>query len=556
MGDDGSKVDQGGKARTSSFAPLADPTFRAIWIATVVSNFGGMIQVVGAAWMMTAMTGSPQMVALVTASNSLPPLLFALLAGALADSFDRRIILICAQSFMFFVSLALAIAAFFGFVTPWVLLTCTFLIGCGAAFNNPTWQASVREMAPEGQIAEAISLNSASFNLARSAGPAVGGFIVAFVGAVGAFAANALSYIALIGVLLRWRPNRAPETVKQMRERLDSAMGSGLRYVAMSPHLRNLTARAAMVSFAGCAILALMPIVARDLVAGGALTYGMMFGGFGVGAIGGSLFVPRLRSRFATDHITQASALAVGLCLVIVGLSRWAPLTVLAHVLCGAVWTITWSNFAVSAQTSTPRWVLARAIAVYYMGLFGGQAIGSWFWGFAAEHSGVGFAMVSAGIVQGLFVLAARALPLPRGDLDLTLHGRWREPRGATEIAPNSGPIAVSVEYLINAEDETLFLVLMAERERIRRRDGARDWSLSQDLENPRIWVERYQTPTWADYVRLQQRVTRADQTTGDRIRALHRGPDLVVRRLIEHPPQRNDLLMNARPDTPRDANI
>jgi MFS family permease len=401
-----------------------------------------------------------------------------------------------------------------------------------------------------------ISLNAASFNIARSAGPTLGGFIVAFIGGVGAFAANALSYVGLIIVLLRWKPHRAPETVKQMRERLDSAMGSGLRYVLMSPHLRNLTVRAGMVAFGGCAILALMPIVSRDLLKGGALTYGMMFGGFGVGAITGSLFVPRLRARFATDQITQVSALCVAVFIVIVGVSRWAPLTVAAHLLCGAAWTITWSNFAVSAQSYTPRWVLARAIAVYYMALFGGQAIGSWFWGFAAERSGVAFALVTAGIVQALFVLAARNLPLPRGDLDLTLHGAWREPRGVTEIAPNSGPIAVSVEYLINAEDETLFLVLMAERERMRRRDGARDWSLSQDLENPRLWVERYQTPTWADYVRLQQRVTHADQTTHDRIRAMHQGSSLVVRRLIEHPPQRNDLIMNARADAPRDANI
>ncbi|MEJ0022810.1 MAG: MFS transporter [Alphaproteobacteria bacterium] len=554
MGDDGSTVKQEAKARISSFAPLGDPTFRAIWIATLISNFGGMIQVVGAAWMMTSLTGSPQMVALVTAANSLPPMLFSLFAGALADSFDRRVILICSQTAMFVVSSALALATYLGFITPWVLLACTFMIGCGAAFNNPAWQASVREMAPAGMLPEAVSLNSASFNLARSVGPAVGGFIVAIVGAMGAFAANAVSYIGLIVVLLRWRPNRAPKRSSRCASVSMPLWDRGLRYVAMSPHLRNLTARAGMVSFAGCAILALMPIVARDLIGGGPLTYGLLFGGFGVGAITGSLVVPRLRARFVTDHITQASALVVGLCLVVIGLSRIAPLTVLAHLICGCAWTITWSNFTISAQTSTPGWVLARAVATYYTALFGGQAVGSWVWGLAAEHSGVAFALVSAGIVQGLFVLAARAMPLPRGDLDLTLHGAWREPRGATEIAPNSGPIAVSVEYLINVEDETLFLVLMAERQRIRRRDGARDWSLSQDLENPRLWVERYQTPTWADYVRLQQRVTYADQTTHDRIRALHQGADLLVRRLIEHPPQRNDL--SARADIPRDANI
>ena len=268
-------------------SPFRNPVFRRMWFATVTSNFGGLIQSVGAAWMMTSLVGSPQMVALVQASNALPFMLLALLAGAVADNLDRRRVMLAAQCFMLTVSVTLALFAWQGWLTPWLLLTFTFLIGCGTAMNGPAWQASVGEIVRRDQLPDAVGLNSAGFNLARSAGPAIGGAIVAAAGVAVAFLVNAMSYLGLIAVLLRWKPNSAPRLLP--REGLFTAMAAGLRYVAMSPNLRTVTLRSCVFGLTANALPALMPIVAKDLVKGGALTYGILLGAFGVGAVLGGL---------------------------------------------------------------------------------------------------------------------------------------------------------------------------------------------------------------------------------------------------------------------------
>jgi MFS family permease len=190
----------------SALSPLSYPTFRAVWAASLFSNIGGQIQAVGAAWMMVSIAASADMVALVQASTALPILLLSLVAGALADNLDRRRMLLTAQLFMLAASAGLAVCAWTGLITPWLLLLFTFLIGCGAAFNAPAWQAAVGDMVPRTEVAGAVALNSAGFNIARSVGPAVGGAIVAAAGAAAAFAVNALSYTALVAVLARWRP--------------------------------------------------------------------------------------------------------------------------------------------------------------------------------------------------------------------------------------------------------------------------------------------------------------------------------------------------------------
>ena len=177
-------------------------------MASLASNFGGLVQSVGASWMMMSIGGSAQMVALVQASATLPFMLLALAAGAIADNADRRTVMLSAQFFMVSVSIMLAALAWFGAITPWLLLTFTFLIGCGTALNGPAWQASVGDMLPREDLPGAVALNSMGFNIARSVGPAIGGAIVAVAGAAAAFTVNAFSYVALIFVLLRWRSEK------------------------------------------------------------------------------------------------------------------------------------------------------------------------------------------------------------------------------------------------------------------------------------------------------------------------------------------------------------
>src|SRR5690554_516205 len=223
--------------RPSMLAPFRHEAFRLLWLATLASNLGGLVQSVGAGWMMTTLTDSHNMVALVQASTTLPIMMFSIMAGALADNFDRRRIMLVAQCGMAAVSLGLAVITWMGILTPWLLLSFTFLIGCGTALFNPSWQASMGDLVPREDLPGAVTLNSVSFNMMRSVGPAIGGLIVAFAGAATAFAANAVSYLPLIVALWRWEPQRRSQVRYLPRERLGSAMWAGLRYVSMSPNL-------------------------------------------------------------------------------------------------------------------------------------------------------------------------------------------------------------------------------------------------------------------------------------------------------------------------------
>src|SRR5829696_6121903 len=305
--------------RTSSLAPFRHRIFLAVWMASLASNFGGLIQSVGAAWLMTSIGASADLVALVQTSTTLPIMLFSLMAGAIADNFDRRKLMLASQLFLLAVSVALTLCAYYGLVTPWLLLAFTFLVGCGTAFNGPAWQSLVGEMVPRSDLPGAIVLNSMGYNIARSVGPAIGGAIVAMAGAFGAFAANAVSYVGLIAVLARWRPETPPRVLPP--ESLGTAMAAGLRYVAMSPNISLVLVRGAMFGLAAIAVQALMPLIARDLVHGGPLTFGLLLGAFGAGAVCGALLGARLRRALSIEAIVRMGFIGFALCVIGAGLS-------------------------------------------------------------------------------------------------------------------------------------------------------------------------------------------------------------------------------------------
>ncbi|MCG8271256.1 MFS transporter [Aquamicrobium sp. NLF2-7] len=520
--------------RSSTLAPFRHGIFRAVWTASLASNFGGLIQSVGAAWLMTSITTSSDMVALVQASTALPIMLFSLACGAIADSFDRRRVMLVAQSFMLIVSVLLTIFAYKGLITPWLLLSFTFLIGCGTALNNPSWQASVGDMVPREDLPAAVALNSMGFNLTRSVGPAIGGIIVAAAGAAAAFAVNAASYIALLTVLARWKPNLPAS--KLPRETLGAAMGAGIRYVAMSPNIGKVLLRSSTFGFTSGSILALLPLVARDLVQGGPLTFGIMLGAFGLGAVGGALISGRLRQMLSSEVMVRCAFVGFAICALTAALSSYAWLTASGLLIGGACWVLALSHFNVTVQMSTPRWVVGRALSIYQMATFGGIALGSWIWGVVAETHGVETALIASSLTMLAGGAIGFAVPLPQlTTMNLDPLNRWTEPLLSLDLKPRSGPIAIMIEYVIQEQDLPEFIELMAERGRIRRRDGARNWTLARDLENPDIWMESYHTPTWLEYVRHNTRATFADAAISERIRALHSGTERPrVRRLIE----------------------
>jgi MFS family permease len=518
----------------SALSPLRFPVFRAIWIASAISNLGGLIQSVGAAWLMTSIATSAYMVALVQASVTLPIMLLSLVAGAVADSVDRRKVMLAAQLFMLIVSLALTVCAWAGLITPWLLLMFTFLIGCGTAFNAPAWQASVGDMVPRTQLAGAVALNGMAFNVARSFGPALGGAIVAAAGAAATFTINAASYIALITVLMRWRPSVPTQVLP--RESLGIAIAAGVRYVSMSPAIRAVLARGAIFGIGASAISSLMPLIAKHLVGGGPLTYGLLLGAFGVGAVIGGMSLAKLKQTVSTEGILRWSSAISALAVAAVALSATLALTMVALLFAGAAWVIALSNFSIAVQLSAPRWVVARALSLYQMFCFGGMAAGSYVWGVLADSHGVSFALFMAGLVLFLSAIAGLWNRLAQTEeLDLTPVRTWQAPETAVPIESRTGPVVITVEYRILETNVVEFLAAMNERRRIRRRDGARNWMLLRDLSDPEIWIERFNTPTWLDYIRHNNRLTHEDAAIPERLLALHQGPGSpVVRRMIE----------------------
>ena len=537
--------------RAGVLGPLRHEAFRLLWLATLVSNLGGLVQSVGAGWLMTTLTDSHNMIALVQASTTLPIMVFSIAAGALADNFDRRTVMLVAQFGMMVVSIMLAMLAFLGLLNPWLLLGFTFLIGCGTALFNPSWQASMGDIVPRGDLPGAVTLNAMGFNMMRSVGPAVGGLIVALAGAAAAFAVNAISYVPLIYALTRWKPERPPNRLP--RENFASAMWAGIRYVSLSPNLTTVLFRGFLFGFSATAILALLPSVADEYVGGGALAYGTLLGSFGLGAIGGAFLNGRIRERYSNEIIVRLACIGFAASSVALGYSRDPLLSHFALLPAGACWVMALSLFNVSIQLSSPRWVVGRALSLYQTATFGGMAAGSWIWGLSADALGPDAALALAGSTMLLCALVGFRLPLPQFNArDLNPLDTFHEPILKLDLRPRSGPIMVMIDYRIDQADIPEFLALMAARRHIRIRDGARQWALLRDLEHPETWTESYHVPTWIDYMRHHMRRTKADSENTDLIRALHRGGSPpVVRRMIERQtvPLRDDTPLRDGPE-------
>src|SRR6187549_3393207 len=385
-------------APDSIAAPLRHAVFRRIWLASLVSNLGILIQGVGAAWAMTQMTTSADKVALVQTALMLPIMLIAMPAGAIADMHDRRVVAMVSLAIALVGATVLTVLAWLGLVTPNILLALCFVVGSGMALFGPAWQASVSEQVPGETLPAAVALNGISYNIARSFGPAIGGLVVATSGAVAAFAVNAALYLPLLVVLFLWRRDHEPSRLP--RERLNRAIVSGVRYIANSPSIRIVLTRTLVTGLIGGSVMALMPLIARDLLHGGAQTYGIMLGAFGMGAVIGALNIGELRKRLGGEAAIRACTLCMAGAITAVALSRQPVLTAAALVVAGAVWMAAVALFNIGVQLSAPRWVAGRSLAAFQASIAGGIAMGSWGWGHLTDLAGVETALlVSAGLM-------------------------------------------------------------------------------------------------------------------------------------------------------------
>jgi MFS family permease len=499
--------------------------FRNLLIADLVSDIGTFMQGVGAAWLMVSQGAGPLLVALTQTASALPFFLLALPGGALGDIFDRRRLIVTTEVWMVSVATVIAALTLLHWITPWMLLLLTVALSIGDALEAPTWRAILPEVVPREDLLPAIALNGIEFNLARAIGPALGGFLIAVAGVATAFTLNALSFLVVLWVIVRWK--RPAQQRGLPRETLSGATRAAFRYTRNTPEMLTVLGRIAVIMFFASPFWALLPTVAHQLRESATL-YGLLLTVFGGGAMLGALVVQRARSFFSVDAV-----LAMG--TTVFAAALWATATFRSiAVLCvviafgGAAWTIVMSLMSTVMQTVAPDWVRARAAAIFMLVYMGAWAAGSAFWGYVAGHRGTHFSFLVAAIgtaVSPVLILISR---LPNTAADLGAWDHWRKPMLVHEVQLDQGPVLVTVEYEVEAKDSDQFLAALEEFSRVRRRDGAARWGVYYDTEHPTLYLETFTVESWAEHLRQHDRLTQADREVEERLHRFEAKPAKV----------------------------
>jgi MFS family permease len=533
----------------SAWEPLRRPVFRDRLVASIISNTGSWMQDTAGTWLMTALTSSPLLISLMQTAAALPVLLFGLPAGAMADIFDRRRLLLFWAAWMLVAAALLSAFTLMGWIGPCSLLVLTCLLNVGAAMNGPTWQAIVPELVPREQLPAAIAMNSAAFNLARAIGPALGGLAVAafvsvWFGASLVFSLNALSFVAVLVVIYRW--HRTPYFKSTLpAERLLGSMRAGIRYMRFEPAMIAILLRAFLQTVCVSAMWGLLAVVARDGLHHGALGYGILNGCIGLGAVMAAIWLPRVRQRVSADTIVSASAVIFAVTLLVMAWVHYWVALVFVLILGGMAWTSTASSLNIALQLSVPAWVQARSLGIYQMVFQGGLAIGSAFWGGLAERMGTApaLSLAASALLAGLPI--ARRFSLASGTgLDhspgrLTSALNRAAPHMVIEPNPEDGPVLVTVTFRIDPGRVSEFIQAAHELGRVRRRDGAVRWSLFADPFDPARYMETYVVESWLARQRQLERFTVADHAIRNRVFGFHvdAAPPVVSRMILARLP-------------------
>lgn len=517
--------------KSSAWAPFSVPVFRILWIATLASNIGTWMHDIGAGWLMTSLSPSPVMVALVQTATTLPVFLLALPAGALADIIDRRRYLIATQLFMAVTATCLAVVALTGIITPWLLVLLTFAMGVGTAMMMPAWAAIVPELVPRATLPSAIALNSMGINVARAIGPAIAGVIVSIAGSGAVFALNALSFVGVITVLFYWK--RTPRFSELPAERVVGAMRAGLRFARHSVELQAAVVRGlGFFLFAG-ASWALLPLVARQLPDGGPQSFGILVASVGAGAVLGAVVLPSLREKLSRDLLVVGSTVIYALCLwALATLNGLWPLALVMAV-SGLAWITVLSSLQVAAQMALPDWVRSRGLAVFMSVFMGSMALGSLCWGKLAELYSIEFSLSVAGSGAVIAIFLTWRWKIGGAQtLDLSPAMHWPSPPMVNRH--DRGPVLVTVEYAVQTEKVPEFMALIYRLGKQRRRDGAFVWGLYEDTERACHFIETFNDESWLSHLRQHERVTVESRELQLRIRAcLLENSETVVRHYL-----------------------
>jgi MFS family permease len=512
------------KAAPGGFAPLKIPVFAVLWGATVLGNVGSFMRDVASSWLVTDLSSNPSAVALMQTAATLPVFLLAIPAGVLSDILDRRRFLIFVQILLACVSGTLLLLSQSGALTVEYLLALTFIGGIGGALMGPTWQSIVPELVPRADLRNAVALNSLGINIARAIGPAAGGLLLASFGAGAAYGADVLSYVFVVSALLWWRRPKVEDN--GLSEHFFGAFRAGIRYARASRELHVVLLRAAVFFVFSSSVWALLPLVARQMLGGTAGFYGILLGAVGAGAIGGAVLLPRLRQRLNADGLVLLAAVITAVVMALLSLAPPQWLAVLLLLALGAGWIIALTSLNGAAQGVLPNWVRGRGLAIYLMVFNGAMAAGSLLWGLIAQEIGVAATLLAGGIGLLVISLLFHRIRLPEGEADLQPSNHWPEPLLNTPVENDRGPVMIQVEYRVRLEDRPQFLRTLQRLSRVRRRDGAYAWGLTEHTADPQCVMEWFMVESWAEHLRQHQRVSHADADLQQEALQFHIGPE------------------------------
>jgi MFS family permease len=498
---------------SSALAPLRQRVFRWLWLAVLISWIGTWMQTVGAQWLLVDEPNAAALVSLVQAAGTLPMMLLALPGGVLADSFDRRWLLITVQGYLFVVALLLGVLTAAGLMPPALLLAFTFALGVGAAVQIPAWQAMMPELVPRTQLRAAARLDLVSVNHANAVGPLLAGLAIAHLGGVPvAFAFKAAAAVFFALVLFFARQPQAASAAR--RERFLPALRAGGRYIWHEPVVRRILLRTVMFVVPAMALWALLPLIASRRLGLGADGFGALFGAFGLGAIVGAMALGRVRDRLSNNGMLGAAGLLYAAATAVIVLAPGFPAALVTLMFAGLAWMAATSTLAAELQMFLPVWVRARGLAIYTVTFTGSMTAGSLLWGFVAEGLGLQIAFLIAAGVMFAGVIAGMVWRVPEtGHLDPQPVVYWPAARMAFDPEADAGPVMVTVEYTITPEKEAAFLEAMDNLRRSRRRTGASRWELYRDGDRPNRFVEMFSVPSWEEHQRQHEgRLTAVDK--------------------------------------------
>jgi MFS family permease len=515
---------------TSSWRALQNPTFRRLWIATVVSGTFISAHDTAATWAMNSISRSTLLLSLISTAATLPFFLFILPAGALADTVNRKKILSAAYIWLAVCAGGLAILGWLHLLNAYVLLGSVFLIGAGFALNAPAFSAAVPEIVSNEELPSASILSGLQLNVSAIAGPALGGMLLLFVGVNTVFLLNALCSLVVVIAIAPWRPAVSNLPLESFFE----SMTSAIRYVRYSKQVRIVLIRNALFSFFIAVIPALLPVVGLKKLHLSPSNLGLLFTSMGIGSvIAATVILPWARARFSPNTLTRLAAFLGAAVSFLMAFIREEPLFLVVAALAGIGWTVSAAELWVAAQRAMPGWARGRMNATVIMVSQGAMALGGILWGTIAATAGVQSSLLIQAIAL-LIVLGLMSLLGHPWSIDFTLTA---DPNAVPATVMNvgykmlhrpqakDGPVLVTQEFELDRAGGSKFVELMREVRLVYLRNGAYSWQLFEDPSRYNTFRMEVMVPSWTQYLLQQDRMTKTDREIIVQAESLHIGP-------------------------------